>query len=446
MFDLRPYQEKAVQSCEKLINDSESGSGLVVIPTAGGKSIVIAETIKRVGRKALVLQPTRELLIQNLNKYKALGGVASVYCDGLGEKEIGQVTFASLASVKNIGESMRSMGISELLIDEAHFSYDNKKSSMFSKFKKDLNPSHVIGLTATPFRIHRTLARTDLKLLTTLSPKVFDKLIHITQIQEMISNGWWSPFEYECYELDESGLVMNSSGTDYSNESLKQVNKAQNVNNNIYKRVRHLVEKEGVKSILVFVDDLENAEVFNNVLPYAAVLSSKTKDKERKEIVEKFLSGEIKVLFNYSVLDTGFDFPDLECLIMGRATKSFMTYYQILGRLVRLSNVKKRFIDYGNNVKRFGPIENFELKYFDKLGYRLISNGFVVSNCDIDLVRRTPEEMISGQRISSLDMPFGKNKGKALCELPLSYMEYMVNNMDFLDKKLKDEMNFLIKR
>lgn len=449
MYTLRNNQERAVQSIVDLVDGKfKVNSGLVVMPTAGGKSLVIGEAVKRLGRKVLVLQPSQELLNQNSKKYAALsGGKFSIYCAGLGEKEVGQVTFASLQSIKALGKSFRSMGFSILIVDEAHFSYDNKKTSMFGKFLKDLDPEFIVGLTATPFRIHRTLASTELKLLTTLKPVVFERLLHVTQIQEMIQNGWWSPFQYECYDIDDSNLKLNTSSTDYTAESIKENNKALSVNNLIYKRVKQLVS-EGVKSILVFVDDLENADVFRNALPeYAAVLSTSTSKKDRKIIVEKFLAGEIKVLFNYAVLDTGFDFPDLECVIMGRPTKSFMTYYQILGRLVRVSenkNLNKRYIDYGNNVKRFGPIESFELKYVDKLGYRLISNNYVMSNVNVDRVKKTPHQLLNKLRCSDMIVDFGMYKGEYLCDVPLSYMAYMINKDMVRNQEIKKEMQKFI--
>ena len=50
-------------------------------------------TAKELNEKVLVLQPSKELLEQNYNKFITLGGGASIYSLSMGSKELGDVTF-----------------------------------------------------------------------------------------------------------------------------------------------------------------------------------------------------------------------------------------------------------------------------------------------------------------------------------------------------------------
>ena len=68
-YTLRDYQEVAVNRCIEYINSNNKKPGIVVAPTAAGKSWIIAETAKRYPNQILVLQPSIELLKQNYEKF-----------------------------------------------------------------------------------------------------------------------------------------------------------------------------------------------------------------------------------------------------------------------------------------------------------------------------------------------------------------------------------------
>ena len=64
-FTLRPYQQQAVDACIDFIQNSTAKNGLVVAPTAAGKSLIVANVARALGQKVLCLQPSKELLEQN---------------------------------------------------------------------------------------------------------------------------------------------------------------------------------------------------------------------------------------------------------------------------------------------------------------------------------------------------------------------------------------------
>ena len=65
---------------------------------------------------------------------------------------------------------------------------------------------------------------------------------------------------------------------------------------------------------------------------------------------------------NVGVLTTGFDFPELDTIVMARPTMSLAMYYQIVGRGIRPSEGKNGwFVDMCGNVGRFGKVDDLEL-------------------------------------------------------------------------------------
>lgn len=115
---LRDNQELPVAIGVEFFKTPKMQPSIIVAPTAFGKSIVIAHIARGIGERVLVLQPSKELLEQNYNKFTTLGGEASIYSASMGEKEIGDVTYATIGSIINIAHEFRSLGFTKVIIDE----------------------------------------------------------------------------------------------------------------------------------------------------------------------------------------------------------------------------------------------------------------------------------------------------------------------------------------
>jgi DNA repair protein RadD len=66
-----------------------------------------------------------------------------------------------------------------------------------------------------------------------------------------------------------------------------------------------------------------------------------------------------KFMVNCNVLTVGFDYPDIDCVVLLRPTCSPGLYYQMVGRGLRISDKKDDclILDYGENIMRHGPID-----------------------------------------------------------------------------------------
>ena len=72
----------------------------------------------------------------------------------------------------------------------------------------------------------------------------------------------------------------------------------------------------------------------------------------------------LKYLVNVNVLTTGFDAPNVDCVVLLRPTASPGLYYQMVGRGFRLHPDKTDalVLDYGGNILRHGPVDAIAIK------------------------------------------------------------------------------------
>ena len=65
-----------------------------------------------------------------------------------------------------------------------------------------------------------------------------------------------------------------------------------------------------------------------------------------------------------NILSVGFDYPELDTIIIGRPTASLSWYYQFVGRVTRIHPQKTEglVIDFVGSVPRFGKVEELYFK------------------------------------------------------------------------------------
>ena len=441
MITLRPNQSEPINKAIKYFTEKKPKPSLIVLPTAWGKSILTAFVAKNSDDKLLVLQPSKELLEQNYKKYIALcgdfGSNAGIYSASFGRKEIAQITYATIGSIKNLGASFKQMGFTKMLIDEAHL-YPREADSMLGKFLTESNITHVLGITATPVKLQtnrdldgRTFSK--LVMLTSRSKKgnFFKEIIHVGQVQEMVELGFWSKLEYQSEAFDDSMLVFNSSKSEFTEDS---VQRAYNANNGAGGVIDTLDAHPERKHILVFVPSVQDAISLSERYEQSAVIYGDMDKRTRDNTIEEFRAGRIRVIFNVRVLSTGFDYTGIDCIVLGISTASIALYYQIIGRATRIDHDKRDalIIDLGGNVSRFGRVEDITFEK-GKIWRMFGSGGKLLSGIPIDEIGRVTKqdtEVIDGKKPVEI-MPFGKYKGERLTDIPTSYRQWCLANFEW---------------
>lgn len=378
-MELRNYQEEAVKIGLEFFRDPKTkGVPIIIAPTGSGKSIVTGYLANELKEGVLVLQPSKELLEQNYEKFCFYGGKASIYSASVGVKEIGEVTFAMIGSIKSKPQDFSH--VKYIIIDECHLVPPNQ-GSMFMQFLNQLPGVKVLGLTATPFRLKKYMdpftyqPYSQINLLMRERPRFFDSIAHVTQISELYELGFLCPVKYIEMVWSNEGLKVNSTGAEYTDTSMDASMKLQGVHERIPDIIRQSVEK-GRKHRIVFVKNVTDAMMLSEQVPDSDCVHAGTKKKDREWMLKEFKAGRIKTIFNVGVLTIGFDFPELDTIIIARPTMSLALYMQMIGRGIRLSEGKENcaVVDMCGNIERFGKIE--QIKYIqDKKGGWIIHNG-----------------------------------------------------------------------
>ena len=443
MITLRSNQIEPIDKAIKFFRADNVKPSLIVLPTAWGKSILTAYCAKYCDDKLIVLQPSKELLEQNFLKYQTLcGGFdAGIYSASFGRKEIRHITYATIGSIKSMGNVFKRMGYTKMLIDEAHL-YPRESTSMLGTFLKESGITHVLGITATPLKLQQNKAFdggnfSKLVMLTSRSKKgnFFKEIIHVGQVQEMVQLGFWSRLRYESAAFDGSKLVFNSSKSEYTEESVQA---AYNDNGGTDSVIAAIASHPERRHIIAYVPSVQDAIDLSKQFPNSGVVYGEQPKQERDRTIWAFRNGRLRVLFNVRVLSTGFDYTGIDCLVLGISTASIALYYQIVGRGTRIDPEKTDCLvcDLGGNYDRFGRVEDIVFEK-GKIWRMFGTGGRLLSGIPIhEIGKYTIEDtrVIDAQATPAMKMPFGKYKDTEIKDIPANYRRWMLDNFQWTDR------------
>lgn len=362
MLTLRPYQQAAIAAIYKYYCE-KSGNCCVVIPTAGGKSLVMAAFIEGVlkawpDQRILIVTHVRELIAQNHAEMIGLWpeAPAGIYSAGLGKREArAQILFAGIQSIHRRAHEVGHTDL--VLIDEAHL-IPGDTSTMYRRFLDALariNPAlKVIGLTATPFRL-------DSGMLHEGKNALFTDIAYEAPVRDLIDAGYLSPLvsKQPATRLDVS-KVGTRAGDFIQRDLAAAVDQEAITRAAVTEIIAHGRDR---KSWLAFCSGVEHArhvaeEFARQGITCRTIFGDTPKD-ERDAIIAAFKRGEIRALASMGVLTTGFNAPRVDLIALLRPTKSAGLYVQMVGRGTRLAPGKEHclVLDFADNVRRHGPID-----------------------------------------------------------------------------------------
>lgn len=452
MFRLREYQNRAVEESLKFIKDkSNNKKPILVLPTGAGKSWIIAAIANELDFPIIVLQPNKELLVQNYNKYISFGNKASIFSASLKTKEIGHVTFATIGSIKSLGTKFKELGVKLVIIDEAHT--QSRPSGQVNRFLKELGSIKLLGLTATPVVLNSTLEGVKLQMVNRTRKSLWNHILFVTQIKEIIELGFWAKLKYECIELNEENLEYNVSRSEFTEESIEEVYEDNDIDTLIVEKVKEV--KEFKKHILIFCPSISKAQELQTKIEGSVVIWGTMPQSDRDKAIKDFVEGRVQIMINVLILSIGFDMPHLDCIIDSVPTASIARDYQKKGRSVRIDpknpNKEALIIDYAGNTKRFGELKDLTFENYPEIGWAMFSNNKLLTGINIDqigTVLKPSVKEIAQKQEESLNpvFQFGKYKDKKIKEVPRSYLQWMLKEFEWKshNKYLKDAITKLL--
>jgi len=379
VFKLRPFQADADV---KLTEAYAAGHKVVmiVLPTGAGKTIVFTHRIDTFPGISLVMAHRAELVTQaSLTLAKAgimhriIGpGTLTKRCAKLHMLSLGKQFISSNARV--ICASVQTLDgkdfalrypvfanllpqVGQWICDEGHHLLaENMWGRVVAKMP------NAIGLvpTATP-------ERADGKGLGRHADGLVDEMVVGPTQRELIDWGFLTnyaifspPSCFDMTEVDVSSATGDFNKTQLRGAARKQKKKI------VGDLVDHYFRWAPNKLTLCFVTDLDTAADVcrgcNDRGVKSAVISSKTDDLMRAQIMKQFGEGYYRVLVNVDILGEGVDVPAVECVILGRPTESFSLFNQQCGRPLRLADGKDVaiIIDAVGNVQRHARVVEYD--------------------------------------------------------------------------------------
>lgn len=325
--------------------------------------------------RVLVLAHVKELLEQTAGTLSQMAPDLDIgmYSAGLNRRDTDHRII--VAGIQSVYKRACDLGAFDLIIvDEAHTIPPDGEGRYRSFLKEALivNPHlRLIGLTATPYRMSSGMICAPDNLLTDVCFEV--------GVRELIVQGYLCPLKSKAgrQKADTSSLHLRG-GEFIANEVEALMDQGALVSSACSEIIEQTASRN---SVLIFAAGVSHARHIQQTLQERArqevgLVTGDTPAGERAELLARFKRQPVqadifggtktpfKYLVNVNVLTTGFDAPNIDCVVLLRPTNSPGLYYQMVGRSFRLHPSKQDalVLDFGGNILRHGPVDALQIK------------------------------------------------------------------------------------
>lgn len=335
-MNLRSYQIELIEQTRQAFTISKRV--LSVLPCGAGKTFCFADMCQRHLAKSSdnyvwFLVHRQELVEQTVQTFHD----ADVPLDNV-----------LIAMVQTVSRHIeRYHAPSMIIFDEAH----HATSATWRRITDAYPNTPVIGLTATPIRL-------DGKPL----GDIFDSLVVGVDSEKLINDGYLAPYDYYAPNINLADSTWKMHGADYDlNDVAEQFDKQA-----IYGDVLKYIDIN--RKTIIYCPNIAFSKRIAQRLKgtynehMIEHFDGTTPEKQRKDIVDGFKQGNIRILLNVDLIGEGFDVPDCDCVMLLRPTMSTGLFIQQSMRCLRPREGKRALIyDFVGNVFRHGmPTERHE--------------------------------------------------------------------------------------
>lgn len=356
----RPYQVEAIKAVAECFGEKRRRKALVVQATGTGKTrvaIALAELLMRAGfaRRVLFLCDRRELRRQAKNAFTQFMPDCNVSLLNRTKDPAAQVVLSTYPAMMKRFQEYDVAWFDLVIADESHRSIYNKYRDLFLYFD-----ALQIGLTATPRQrvSHNTYGMFncppgDPTYFYEYDQAVQDGyLVDFTPIEvttKFLREGIHSDdlTEKQKQQLEDQGLDPESIDVDADRLDKQAYNKDTNrkiLANLMANGLRDVTDNGPGKSV-IFARNHIHADIlgklFQEMYPefgpdYCAVIDNYNPRAE--QLIDDFKTPQKDPIIAVSVdmLDTGIDVPEIINLVFAKPIKSYVKFWQMIGRGTRL--------------------------------------------------------------------------------------------------------------
>lgn len=373
-FDLTQAQKNVISEINSnILSDNSPMARLLQGDVGSGKTLVAffaVAAVTALKKQSALIVPTELLARQHAETAAAVlepAGIRIAFLSGnikssgrellLKELKQGNIDFI-IGTHALFSKDVEYNNLSLVIVDEQHRFGVLQRAALIEKGREsspEKTSPHLLMMSATP--IPRTLALSvfgdlDVSTITASPPGRKPVITHLARkgnekkvydfVQKEISTGRQAYFVYPLISISES-LALKSAEQMFS----------------------HLTER-----------------IFPGT--NAALIHSKIPEEDQRIIMNKFKSGEIKILVATSVIEVGVDIPNATCMVIEQAERfGLAALHQLRGRVGRGKEQSYCFLIYNENLTEDGKAR---LKIMKET-----SDGFKIAEEDLKI--RGPGEI-----------------------------------------------------
>ena len=371
---LRPYQREAIDAVYRHLREYDDNP-CVVIPTGGGKTPVMASICSdAVGLwhgRVLIVAHVKELLEQAHDKLSQVCPDIPIGVYSAGLKRRDTDTPVLIAGIQSVHQKAEQIGRFDLvLVDEAHL-IPPDGDGMYRRFIADakrINPElRIVGLTATPFRMQSGA------ICQPAPDGILNAVCYEAGVRELIRDGFLCPLKSKAGRQKVDTSKLHQRGGEFVANEVEELMDQDGLVRAACAEIVEQVKAGNRKAVLIFASGVSHGRHVAKAIEAApgiggageecGFVDGDTPDLHRDALIRRFCAGELRYLCNVNVLTTGFDAPNVDCVVLLRPTMSPGLYYQMVGRGFRLHPGKADclVLDFGGNVMRHGPVDQIRV-------------------------------------------------------------------------------------
>jgi superfamily II DNA or RNA helicase len=327
---LRSYQIHALELIE---NSYARGAKapLLCMPCASGKTVTAATYVANHPEKRFLwIGHTRELLLQAAETFRRVGIRDFVVITETPRRPIDtRVVICGIDRLRLGSGLVNDPDV--IIVDECHLFGSPQRFATLSRFSR----AKLLGLSATP-------SRSDMNTL----DRVFDAIFHPVHNSDLLREGNLVPIQL------------------YGAEDRTRVDWAKSGEHDWAPYVAYRKYCKGKRTI-VFTNKTQQSKIFLKFLEgegvNAAEVSGAMPKPERDRVLREFSESKYEAIVNVRVLVAGYDFPELQAIMLLSPSLERTTYLQVVGRVARTAPGKTHGVicDMSGAFKEHGlPLED----------------------------------------------------------------------------------------